>query len=138
MIDRVERCLRERDGLYGDHVAGNGTIEHTEWSYNQGSMLEAYRLLYRVTGDRAHLARAEAIADAALAAFRGRWSKEPAAFGAIFFRKLVDLADVDHRADYVAAARRYAAHLWRGPRPQLFAQAALVQVYAALAATAGR
>jgi len=134
MIAWVESCLRNSDGLYGDHIGGDGKIDRTEWSYNQGSMLGAYWLLYRATGDETNLTRAEAIADATLAGFRGKWSREPAAFGAIFFRRLVDLAGADGRQDYVAAARRYAAHLWRGPRSQLFAQAALVQVYAALAA----
>ena len=134
MIGWVERCLRDSDGLYGDHISGDGRIDRTEWSYNQGSMLEAYRLLYKATGDRTNLTRAEAIADSTLAAFHGRWSREPAQFGAIFFRRLLNLARDDGRQDYVVATRRYAAHLWLGHRTQLFAQSALVQVYAALAA----
>jgi hypothetical protein len=137
MIAWVESCLHDSDGLYGDHVGGDGRIDRTEWSYNQGSMLEAYRLLYKATGQRGDLTQAEAIADRTLAAFRGRWSHEPAAFGAIFFRRLLDLAAVDHRRNYVAEAQRYAAHLWAKPRPQLFVQAAVVQMYAALAARGG-
>lgn len=137
MIGWVEQCLRDPDGLYGDHISGDGSIDRTEWSYNQGSMLEAYRLLYRATGNRTDLTRAEAIGDATLASFRGRWSGEPTAFAAIFFRRLLDLAAVDHRQDYVAAAQRYADHLWVSPRRQLFAQAAVVQLYAALAAVRG-
>ncbi|HEY5693039.1 MAG TPA: glycoside hydrolase family 76 protein [Gaiellaceae bacterium] len=137
MVGWVERCLHDPDGLYADHVSGDGSIDRTEWSYNQGSMLAAYRLLYRATGDRSDLARAEAIGDASLTRFRGRWSREPAAFGAIFFRRLLELAAVDRRSDYVAAARRYAAHLWAKPRRQLFEQAAVVQMYAALATTRG-
>jgi hypothetical protein len=137
MVGWVERCLHESDGLYGDHIAGDGTIDHTEWSYNQGSMIEAYRLLYEATGDRADLARAESIADATLAAFHGRWSREPTAFAAIFFRRLLSLAGVDRRTGYVAVAQRYADRLWKKPRPQLFAQAAVAQVYAALAAARG-
>jgi hypothetical protein len=137
MMAWVESCLHDSDGLYGDHVGGNGRIDRTEWSYNQGSMLEAYRLLYTATGQQTYLTQAEKIADASLAAFRGRWSHEPAAFGAIFFRRLLDLAAVDRRKNYVAAAQSYAAHLWVKPRPQLFVQAAVVQVYAALGARAG-
>ena len=137
MISWVEQCLRDPDGLYGDHVAGDGGIDRSEWSYNQGSMIEAHLLLYKATGNRPDLAHAEAIADATLAAFRGRWSGEPPAFAAIFFRRLLDLAAIDRRQDYVAAAQRYADHLWASPRRQLFAQAAVVQVYAALAAARG-
>jgi len=134
MLGWVERCLRDPDGLYGDHVSGNGTIDRTEWSYNQGSMLAAYRLLYAATGDETDLARAESIADATLVAFRGRWSREPTAFAAIFFRRLLELAAVDKRSSYVAAAQAYADRLWRSRPRQLFTQAAIVQVYAALAA----
>jgi Glycosyl hydrolase family 76 len=138
MVNWVEQCLRDPDGLYGDHIAGNGRIDHTEWSYNQGSMLEAYRLLYLATGNPTDLARAESIADATLATFHGRWLREPPAFSAIFFRRLLALSDIDGRRDFVAAAQSYADHLARVPRRQLFAQAALVQVYAALAARGGR
>jgi len=137
MMAWVESCLHDADGLYGDHVSGNGRIDRTEWSYNQGSMLEAYRLLYKATGQPTDLTQAEAIADRTLAAFRGRWSHEPAAFGAIFFRRLLDLAAVDHRRTYVLEAQRYAAHLWAKRRPQLFVQAAVVQMYAALATRGG-
>ena len=135
MVAWVEQCLHDQDGLYGDHVGGGGHIDRTEWSYNQGSMLEAYRLLYLATGDATDLSSAESIADSTLAAFRGRWLREPQAFAAIFFRRLLALSDVDGRRDFVAAAESYAEHLRRAPRRQLFAQAALVQVYAALAAT---
>jgi len=134
MVGWVEQCLHDRDGLYGDHVSGNGKIDRTEWSYNQGSMLEAYRLLYAATGDKADLARAESIADSTLARFRGRWPHEPRVFAAIFFRRLLSLAREDGRRRYVQAAQTYADRLWRSPRYQLFDQAALVQMYAALAA----
>jgi hypothetical protein len=134
MLGWVERCLHDPDGLYGDHVSGDGRVDRTEWSYNQGAMLEAYRLLYDATGDKADLLRAESIADTTLSRFRGRWSSEPTAFAAIFFRRLLTLAREDGRRRYVEAAQTYADSLWRAPRRQLFDQAAVVQVYAALAA----
>jgi hypothetical protein len=138
MMAWVESCLHDPDGLYADNVGGDGRIDRTEWSYNQGSMLEAYRLLYKAAGRRADLRRAETIADKTLAAFRRRWSHEPAVFGAIFFRHLLELAAVDHRKGYVVAAQRYAAHRWVRRRPQLFVQSAVVQMYGALAARGGR
>jgi hypothetical protein len=84
-------------------------------------------------GDQTDLTRAESIADATLVAFRTRWSREPAQFAAIFFRRLLALAAVDRRSHYVAAAQRDADRLWRAPRRQLFVQAAITQIYAALA-----
>ncbi|HET8558638.1 MAG TPA: glycoside hydrolase family 76 protein [Gaiellaceae bacterium] len=137
MVGWVEQCLHDPDGLYGDHISGDGRVDRTEWSYNQGSMIETYRLLYRATGNRADLANAEALADSTLAAFHGRWTREPSAFAAIFFRRLLALAGVDRRRAYVTAAQRYADRLWARPRHQLFDQAALVQLYAALAARDG-
>lgn len=137
MLAWVDRCLRAPDGLYWDHIRGDGSVDRTEWSYNQGAVLAAYRLLYGISGDGAYLRRAESIADGTLATFSSRWSNgEPPEFAAIFFRGLLALADVDHRSDYVAAAQAYADRLWTRPRPRLFDQAALVQLYAALAARA--
>ena len=107
-------------------------------------------LLYELTGDTSALARAEQIADAALARFAGRWANaEPPEFAAIFFRNLLALAGADGRANYVAAAESYGDAAWRSARnartglfafsgkTRLLEQAALVQLYAALAVTSG-
>jgi len=154
MLAWIDRCLLAPNGLTGDHIRADGSIDQTQWSYNQGSLLGAYLLLYETTGDASALARAESIADTAVVAFAPRWtSGEPPEFAAIFFRHLLALAAVDGRTRYVAAARAYAAWAWttlRNPKTGLFAsrstprlldQAALVQLYAALArppVTAGR
>ncbi len=154
MLAWVDRCLLAPNGLTGDHIRADGSIDQTQWSYNQGSLLGAYLLLYETTGDASALARAESIADAAVAAFAPRWTTgEPPEFAAIFFRRLLALAAVDGRTRYVAAARAYADWAWKTLRssktglfatrgsPRLLDQAALVQLYAALARprlTAGR
>jgi predicted alpha-1,6-mannanase (GH76 family) len=134
------------DGLYSDHIDLGGIVDETQWSYNQGSVIGANVLLYTLTGDAPALAHAEQIADAALAYFAGRWlNGEPPEFAAIFFRNLLTLAAADGRRDYVSAAEAYGDEAWttvRDARTGLFAfgdktrsleQAALVQLYAALA-----
>jgi hypothetical protein len=134
MLSWLDRCMLAPDGLYWDHIRGNGRVDTTEWSYNQGSVMEAYRLLYLETGDSSNLARAESIADSTLAAFRQRWSSgEPPVFAAIFFRRLLKLARFAGPRGYVTAAQRYADRLWAARQKGLLTQAALVQVYAALA-----
>jgi hypothetical protein len=134
MLSWLDQCLLAPNGLFWDNIGPDGTVDETEWSYNQGSVMEAYRLLYLATGNPADLARAESVADLTLASFSTRWPTEPPQFAAIFFRRLLNLAEVDGRADYVAAAQAYADQLWKQPRQSLLEQAAVVQLYAALAA----
>ena len=144
MLGWLDACMLAPNGLFSDHLAGDGSLDATQWSYNQGSALGAYLMLYETTGSRAALARAEAIADGTLAAFATRWSAEPPEFAAIFFRRLLELAQVDGRSGYVAAAQAYGDAEWvaardpatglfsSGPTPRLLDQAAMVQLYAAL------
>ncbi len=154
MLGWIDTCLLASDGLYSDHIDLSGAVDGTQWSYNQGSVIGANVLLYTLTGETHPLARAERIADAALRYFAGRWRKgEPPEFAAIFFRNVLALAAADGRQDYVAAAESYGDNAWataRNARTGLFAfagktrlleQAALVQLYAALArepVTSGR
>ena len=143
MLDWVNRCMLAPNGMYWDHVSADGTVDRTEWSYNQGSPIAAYLLLYETTHDRSALARAEQLADGTLNAFAGRWLSEPPEFAAIFFRHLLELAEVDGRTQYVTAAQTYADAAWGTMRdPQtgllssdLLGQAAFVQLYAHLALT---
>lgn len=154
MLAWLDRCMLAPNGLYWDHIDLAGKVDQTQWSYNQGSVIAADVLLYETTGDAQALARAEELADASVAHFDGRWDTgEPPEFAAVFFRSLLSLADADGRSDYVEAAERYGDDAWsssRDPQTGLFRysgrsslleQAALVQLYAALArhgATAGR
>jgi Glycosyl hydrolase family 76 len=148
MLAWVDTCMLAPDGLYWDHIRRDGSIDQTEWSYNQGTLVGAYVLLYQTTGDGTALAHAEQVADTALAAYTGaRLSTEPPAFAAIFFARLLALAAVDGRTAYVDAAEAYASSAWdamRDPGTGLFhgngstsllSQAAFVQLYADLALT---
>ena len=149
MLDWLDRCMLAPEGLYWDHVDDSGAVDRTEWSYNQGSVIEANVLLHAATQDPNALVRAEQLADATLEAFDARWSNgEPPEFAAVFFRSVLHLAAVDGRKRYVDAADAYGAWLWArrnphtglvtfGGRTRLLDQAAAVQVYAALA-RAGR
>ena len=147
----VEATLRDpTDGLYWDHIKLDGTIERTKWSYNQGTMLGAATLLGQATGNDRFLARARAIADAALARYATGdrlWAQDPP-FNAIFFRNLRLLGEVlDNHEWYRPALAAYAARAWttgRDPRTgligfgrrgrvELLHQAAAVQLYATLA-----
>jgi hypothetical protein len=141
-------------GLFFDKVRGDGTIDRTLWSYNQGSMIGANVLLARQSGlDPAaragYLARAEAIAAKALRHYAGAYESQPPAFNAILFRNLLQLSaatpDAGLRQQIRAAMSAYAEAAWASHRdrhdrfrfgrggPTLLHQSAMVQVYALLA-----
>lgn len=104
--------LLGRDGLYRDHLALDGSIEETRWTYNQGSMIAANALLHRATGDPAHLERAREVAAASLAYYRhGRLLAQPTAFNAIFLRGLLVLHATRPDDALPRAVLRYAEEL---------------------------
>jgi predicted alpha-1,6-mannanase (GH76 family) len=142
-------------GLFFDKLRGDGTIDETLWTYNQGSMVGANVLLARQptpagrAPPAAYLERAEAIAAKALRHYDGTYESRPAAFNAILFRNLLQLhaatADAGLREAIRGAMSAYAEAAWVTRRdrrdrfrfgrggPTLLDQSAMVQVYALLA-----
>ena len=103
---------------------------------------------FRATGDHRYLQDAERTASASLAAIGDPIrSGEPPVFLAIFYRDLLGLQRIDGRADRRAAVESFSTEAWakaRDPKTGLFHfsngstlldQAAMVEVYAELAAT---
>lgn len=148
MFEWADGCLLAPNGLYWDHIDLAGTIEKTQWSYNQGVMLGAATLLYKATGDRKYLTKAKSIATASLAFYgaEDRLWNQPARFNAIFFKNLLILDGVSHDAAYKKTMQAYADraydeardpatglyHFDEGP-VQLLEQSAPVQINALLA-----
>jgi hypothetical protein len=150
----VEQTMKDpADGLYWDHIALDGTIEKTKWSYNQGAMLGAAALFFRYTGDYGYLHRGQEIARASVAYYRvnDRLWAQGSAFNAVYFRnlQLLDLT-TGSAADraYLPLLADYGERAWtqgRDPATGLFTfgqpgpatlvnQGAAVQLYALLAA----
>jgi hypothetical protein len=139
-------------GLFWDKLRGDGTLDKTLWSYNQGSLVGANVLLARRGGTEQvrYLARADAIARNALRYFADSgYRRQPAAFNAIFFRNLLLLheatGDAELRTVIIEAIRGYIRYAWceRRDRGDLFHlsnrgvtlldQSAIVQLLALLA-----
>jgi hypothetical protein len=139
-------------GLFWDKVQGDGTLDKTLWSYNQGSMVGANVLLARVHPDRRdeYLDRAEAIARKAMRHFSDAgYDRQPPAFNAIFFRNLLLLHPVTRDAELgnqiIDHLRRYVDDAWSRARDRhdrfhlsdggvtLLNQSAVVQLLALLA-----
>jgi Glycosyl hydrolase family 76 len=138
-------------GLFWDKLLGDDTLDQALRSYNQGSMVGANVLLARRGGEAQarYLARAEAIARAALRHYGGRYEEQPPAFNAIFFRNLLLLHaatdDLNLRTQIRQAMQGYADGAWSERRDRrdrfhfsragvtLLDQSAMVQVLALLA-----
>ena len=149
MYDWTNRHLLAPSGLYWNHVDLEGNVGETLWSYNQGTMIGASSLFYRVTGDTSYLNRGISIADAALGYYGtdGGYFAQPPSFNAIFFKNLLLLEAETKTTDGREAMRSYADRVWelvRDPATDLFAfepdkpvellnQAAMVELYASLA-----
>lgn len=133
-LDWLDATLRRPDGLYADRI-DRGVVHDDVWTYNQGAVLAATRLLGRPTG----LLRA---------AILGHWSaddlwREPPAFAAIAYRALLgdpDPGDAVERWDPYLERLRWQAREASGwytgggvgrydERPTID-QAAVVQLFA--------
>jgi predicted alpha-1,6-mannanase (GH76 family) len=149
MYEWVRNCLAGPDGLYLDHISFDGQIDETTWSYNQGTMIGAGVVLYRMTGDKAYLTQAKQLADAALPRFSGGrlLTADRPFFVAIYFENLLLLDATRHDRRYRAAMQAFADAAWKKvrntstglfPFPQernveVLNQAAMIRIYADLA-----
>ena len=143
----VRQCLLEPNGLYADHIELDGSIDRTQWSYNQGSMMGAGVLLYQATHNGAYLYEARQTAKAALPYFTySRLSSENPFFVAVYFRNLLYLDSVTHDPPGALPVREYLYYAWQRhrlsdnlfaygspPTAELLRQAAIVQIYGLLA-----
>ncbi|MGI9149156.1 MAG: glycoside hydrolase family 76 protein [Chloroflexota bacterium] len=151
MYTWVNTYLRGTNGLYGDHVDLAGVVDPGQLTYNQGTMIGASVLLYRIGHEPALLETARTLSDTSLEVFGPDFSQPPA-YNAVFFRNLLLLGAETGDERYRAAMQAYADHVWttlRDPSTGLFNfvygrnrttephrlldQSAMLQIYAALA-----
>jgi len=148
-----QQYLLAANGLYANSVRADGTLDPTEWIYNQGILIGAGVLLHRVTGKAQYLNDATHLADTSLTVFgtdpyysgsMGEYTGR-GIFNAIFFRNLIMLYAVNKKAVYLQKMQAYADavyanlrdnnnvyHLHGDARSSLLDQASMVQVFALL------
>ena len=137
-------CLRTAGGLYDDHVNADGTLNSTVWSYNQGVMVGAGVLLYKLTGTSTYLSQAEQTASAAVVYFGTGPTliNQGPAFNAIYFRDLLFLNSVAPDDGYTNEAQSFASSMWTqrqastgliDPQYGVNGTAPMVEIYSLLA-----
>jgi hypothetical protein len=150
----VTQTLYDRDGsgLVYDHVSADGTVDPTLYTYNQGALIAADAMRYRLTNDPTWLFQAQSLASAALAQFSpSYYFQHSAAFNAIYFRGLLQLHDLLPAGPLPTAITTtmaaYAEAVWNDARSpeglyrfadsppgySLLDQGAVVQLFATLA-----
>ncbi|HEY4337565.1 MAG TPA: glycoside hydrolase family 2 TIM barrel-domain containing protein, partial [Puia sp.] len=142
--------LQTPAGLYYDNIkTSNGHIAQQLYTYNTGTMLQSNVLLYTLTKDQNYLKEARRIATAGQAQFfrNGRlphnyW------FNAVLLRGYEELVRLDHNPGWLEPFKADAEGIWRserdptrglGPKPSksLIDQAAMIEIFARLAANDG-
>ncbi|WP_406047950.1 glycoside hydrolase family 76 protein [Kribbella sp. NBC_00889] len=147
MYEWAQTCMLAPNGLYWDHIELAGTVEKTQWSYNQGVMLGAGVLLFKATGDGQYLRDAKSVANASLAFYgaEDRLWKQPTRFNSIYFKNLLILDSVAPDQRYKKTMQAYADRAWTEARDpatnlyhfaegpvQLLEQAGITQIQALL------
>jgi hypothetical protein len=118
MLDWVSRYLDSSNagsGPFLNVVRNDGSIDTNVWSYNQGVMIGARVLQYRLSGNAAALQQGEAIARQALATF-GDFTGQPPSFNAMCFQNMLMLhaasSDAALKARMLQVMAEYADWTW--------------------------
>lgn len=103
------------EGSFYNAVRQDGSVDTNVWSYNQGIMLGAHLLHYRVSSEVQSLGLAESIARQTLATF-GEFTGQPPSFNAMCFQNLLmlhsDSSDAELRERILHVMRAYADWAW--------------------------
>jgi hypothetical protein len=120
------KVLRPPDGgAFWDNISKNGHIDPSTYTYNTGTALHAYALLYAATGQAEYLDESRSLAKASLQEFAPKSREDqthlfPASpwFNAILLRGYLALYQVDPDKDdtYLDAMRSYLDFAWQHAR----------------------
>lgn len=126
ILDWTAQLKDEVSGVYNDHVRQDGGIDTRTFTYNTGTPIHAYALLYRITGDERYLTEARDLATASLAWFAPERVDGAHAFpdtpwfNSILLRGYVTLLEVDPEPNptYVDAMLGWLQRGWRTVRDE--------------------
>ncbi len=106
--------LTLNNGLIGDHISADGTVDPTVWSYNQGLVIGTYASLFSSTGNPAYLDAAHALAERTITYLNtdNRMAEEPPVFVSIFMRSLGNLNEIAPKPEYLKAMQSWATLMY--------------------------
>ncbi|WPV02949.1 glycoside hydrolase family 76 protein [Mucilaginibacter sp. cycad4] len=118
------RSLRDSTtGMISNDIKLSGDQNHTFWSYNTGSMIEAAVLLYRFTGRQRYLQQAKALASVSYKYYEGLPHDKRLIlkidvpwFIAVLFRGYEALRKVDGNNKYIAAIEHDLNYAWNNSK----------------------
>lgn len=151
------------DYLYFDNVSLDGKIDKTKYAYNSGQMMQSATLLYQLTGKKNYLKDAQNIAEGCHNYFFTNFMTEQGEtfkllkkgdlwFTAVMLRGFIELYQTDHNKIYIESFNKSLDYAWKHVRDEkgffdtdfsgktrddrrwLLTQAAMVEMYARLAA----
>lgn len=117
--------LRDTNGIIANDIKPGNKLNHTFWSYNTGSLLEAAVILYKETGDKQYLAQAQQLASNSYKYFSTVPHDKKLIlhvdlpwFMTVLFRGYEALYRVDGNYKYVAAVEQDLNYAWQNSRDQ--------------------
>ncbi len=143
----TNQYLQSPQGIYFDHIKlPSLEIDKRFYTYNTGTMLESNILLYEITGDEKYLIIAKNLAAASLQHFykNGRFP-DHYWFNAVLLRGYIALSRHDSDTTYMNVIKSDVENIWnkekdsnhllgKHKRKELISQAAMLEIYARLAA----
>ncbi|RZK79511.1 MAG: glycoside hydrolase family 76 [Pedobacter sp.] len=100
--------LRTPEKLYYDNIrTKDSSLGKATFSYNTGTMLESYILLYEITGDKKYLNEANAVADSSLEYFYGKGEfRDGYWFNAVLLRAYQRLLKFNKDTKYIVGFKK--------------------------------
>jgi Glycosyl hydrolase family 76 len=143
----TNRQLLAAEGVYYDHIKFPSlTIDKRFYTYNTGTMLESNVLLFEITGNKNYLQEAKRLAIASLKQFyKNKRFPNHYWFNAVLLRGYLALYRHDENKHFINAMIADGERIWNKERDannligekqrkELIAQAAMIEIYARLAA----
>jgi uncharacterized protein YyaL (SSP411 family) len=125
ILDWVKQLKSPDSGVYWDNLTKEGNVDKRTYTYNTGTPLHAYALLYKITKDEKYLTEARALAASSVEHFvrpnavaNGNFYPDTPWFNTILFKGYLALYENDPARDkrYIETMRQNLNWAWENAR----------------------